>query len=624
MKTTLFAALNLIAPILVNADTQNHFFKIGSETSSQCITPGSYGYFLVKPCSDGNPQWSYVEATQQLQYADNKCLSIEKLEGGYRINGAVCDGRPEQVISHVGNKFVHYGYGLCLTGENNYVGVRGMDTCNFKSPWQDFDTPSNLFLVPDSVEISFDFERSSAFNAVSPPFLNPVSVPIHPFYANIDKWFKQTQYIEAYNVAKGHIFKGSPAVTIFQTDDSVPSIYKYPDIIGAADIPVGGHADNVAGILYDCEIRDQYYLFYSGCLRGVTKTALRSQTIFDALQTSQHDWRTIDAWIGEIFPKGIVPSIYNASVANAFFVISQSDSISSQDLSVRMGDYLLDKFNILGVVSQPGSYTSINNTVSGNLYNALVVGNLEAGPNYGSQSTLDNTDGYSRPKPDIVTLGQNRAGSSSWAAPTVSVLAGGLLSVAKTDTRFALAQRVEAIAAIILAGAAKDSEVPIQLQKWNSTTQSLEPWTWSQNLPENPFDKYFGAGILNYLKTYQIFFSGPYKGVTRANGWDSQVIHAGEEKRYRLDDSKKRNFSSVLYWNRKIVATAPRLLDSQLSHLQLELQQGDGDAIALSDGKGNNRQHIFLKQLPQGSLQLVVRNRSSVDVQFGVAWRTDP
>jgi hypothetical protein len=376
LKNILFAALNLITPMLVHAESPNHFFKIGSETSTQCMTPGLYDYFDVKPCSDVTSNWSYLETTQQLQYAENKCLSIEKLTGGYRVNGAVCDGRPEQAISHVGNKFVHYGYGLCLTGENGYVGVRGIDTCNFKGPWQDFDTPSNLFLVADSSEISYDFENSPVFHSVPTPFLNPVSIPIHPFYANINTWFKQTQYIEAYNFASGHIFKGSPAVSIFQTDNSVPSIHSYPDIIGAADIPVGGHADNVAGILYDCAGSDQYYLFYSGCLTNVTKTAAPSQQVFDALQTSPHDWRTIDTRIGEIFPNGIIPSIYNASVANAFFVNSNSDSISSQDLSVRMGDYLLDRFNILGVVSQPGSYTSINNTVSGKLYNALVVGNL--------------------------------------------------------------------------------------------------------------------------------------------------------------------------------------------------------------------------------------------------------
>lgn len=609
--------------MLVSADSPSHFFKIGSETAAQCIAPGLYGNFDVKPCSEATSGWSYIEGAQQLKYTENKCLSIEKLEGGYRVTGTFCDGGPEQAITHVGNKFVHYGYGLCLTGEGGYVGVRGVDTCNFKSPWQDFDTPSNLFLVADPDEVSFDFENSPAFQSVPAPFLDPVSIPLHPFFANMDKWFKQTQYIEAYNFAKGHIFKGEPTVSIFQTDDSVPSIHSYPDIIGAADLPVGGHADNVAGILYDCEIRDQYYLFYSGCSTNLTKTALPSQNVFNALQTSEHDWRTIDTWLGEIFPNGIIPSIYNASVANAFFVVSNSDNISSQDLSVRMGDYVFDKFNILGVVSQPGSYTQINNTVSGNLYNALVVGNLDAGPNYESQSTLDNTDGYLRSKPDIVTLGQNRAGSSSWAAPTVSVLAAGLLSVAKTDTRFALGQRVEAIAAIILAGAAKDSEVPIQLRKWNSTTQSLEPWTWSQSLPENPLDKYFGVGVLNYLKTYQIFFAGPYKGKARANGWDSQIIHPGEVKQYVLDDSKKSNFSSVLYWHRKITATQPRLLDSQLAHLQLELQQGNGNSIALSDAKGNNRQHIFLKNLPLGSLQLIVRNMSSVDVQYGVAWRTD-
>lgn len=603
---------------LINEDSTNAYLKIGSATSQQCIIAGAFNQFDIKPCTEATPDWSY--SGQQLKYDATHCLTIEQVTGGYSINGKLCDNSLEQIIDHVGNKFFQTRFNLCLTGEGGFVGVRGIDTCSFKSPWQDFDTPSNLFLVETPDQVVFDFDNSPVFRAVTRPFLDPVSIPIHPFYENKDKWFKQTQYPEAYDVAKGHIFQGDAGVTILQTDDSVPSITNYPQVIGAADVPPGGHADNVAGILYDCQFGDQYYNFYMGCLMQVKKTALAVQDVNDALRNDAHDWRTIDTWINDVFPSGI-PSVYNASVANAFFVLSNSDNISHSDLSVRMGDYVLDKFNILGVTSQPGSYTDVNNTVSGNLYNALVVGNLDAGINYGAQSGLDNTDGYPRSKPDIVTFAQNAAASSSWATPTVSNLAAGLFSVAKTDDRFALARYAETVAAIIMAGAVKDSEVPTQLRKWDPATQMLEPWIWSQALPQQPLDKVFGVGMMNYLRTYQIFFSGPYQNRARNNGWDSQIIHVGEEKIYLLGQEKI-NFSSVLYWNRKITATGARELVASLSRLQLELLTLDGRSVALSDGRGNNRQHIFLKNLPQDTLKLVVRNQGPSDVRYGIAWRT--
>jgi hypothetical protein len=611
----------LFFPFVIHANNLNSYFKIAAKSSTKCIVPGPGNRFSVKPCAEASPNWSYKDQT--LQYTENRCLTIEEVVGGYRVTGNICDKRPEQVISHIGKKFIHKGLNVCLTTENNIIGVRGVSSCYFKSPWQDFDTPSNLFLVPTTDDVVYDFKHSRVFQAVDRPFIDPLVINTHQFYKNIDKWFKQTQYQDAYDYAEGHIFKGHSNVSVFQTDNSVPSKQRYPDIIGAADIPPGGHADHVAGILYDCESSNKNYLFYMGCLTDVTKTAFPTQRVNDALRDSAHDWRAIEDWVGDVFPNGIIPSIYNASVANAFFVISDSPTISSQDLSVRMGDYILDKFNILGIVAQPGSYTTVNNTVSGNLYNALVVGNLDAGLNYGTESTLDNTNNHSRSKPDIVTLAQNRASSSSWATPTVSVLAAGLLSVAKTDKRFALAEKIEVIAAIILAGAAKDSEVPTQLRIWNPSTGSLEPWEWSQSLPDEPFDKYFGVGILNHLKVYQIFFNGLYKKIPRGNGWDTQFIHAGEVKKYLLDDSKKNNFSSVLYWNRRIVATKARMLIGHLANLQLELQKEDGTSIAISNAKGNNRQHIFLKELPQGSLQLIVRNMGASDIRYGLAWRTD-
>lgn len=593
---------------------------VGAPDGTNCIY-ASGPELRMGPCATADTDWIYDNNRLRLR---DRCVRVEALAtGGYRIRLETCsDQQPEQDIVRIGHKTTSPARGLCLTAESTYIGLRSIESASFKSYWQDFDTPSNWFFVNVSDEQPFDFNQSEVFMGVPRPFVLPAMLTVHDFFVRHNNWLRQSSYAEAYDFAQGHIMIGHPDVTVFQTDSDVPSLTRFPSIIGAENIPPGNHSDNVAGILYDCgSAPDPSIQVYEGCMIEARKTTRNVYDLNDVFNNANNDWRTMDAWIGQGFPGGITPTVFTASVANTFYTDSPDASISTPDLSVRFGDYLFDRYNIIAFTSQPGSYIDQNLTVSGNFYNAVVVGNLTAGPNYGSHSGLDNTNGIGRYKPDIVTVGQNAAGSSSWATPTVAVLATGLRSVAASNVRFQDARWAEVIHAVILAGASKDDAHQF-LQVYDVATSTSNPWTWRQELPSKPFDPQFGAGMLNYLNTYRIFFAGQYRGNARANGWDTKVIAAGETHRFNLGAGITNPLSIMLTWNRKVTAVGAKMLTAQLADLELTLRDANtGAVIAVSDAAGNNREHIYLRTVPSTSLELLVRSKSgNGPVRYGLAW----
>lgn len=560
------------------------------------MTADVYGQLVSSTCNDSSLQWT-LTADGHLQ-TGNQCLAVTTVNGGYRIRVAACATTPGQTFARQDDKLVVRAYNLCLTSEGGYGGVRGLDTCYAANMWYDFNTPSNFFFV-SSTFVPLNPANSSVWEAFPQPVIPPQYPPIHPYYQSLENFLADTQYREAWASTGGYFPVGSPKVTLLSAESGLPTAGSYGGIDGA--IPVGdSHADGVAFILYACEndvSSDIHYVL--GCMKNVVKRAVDVNVTIPAMQAL--DFSNFNEMRQAMWGSTTPPQVYTASVANATFYRDQATS-------VRVADLMFDADNVLAFTSQPGSYTNQDNTVSGNYYNALVIGPPEPLPSYGN-STIDNTNNAPRSKPDLVVYPYNLAQATSWSTPTAAAVGAGLLSIAKEHPAYASGASPLVIRAVLLAAARKFINYPGA--------------TWSQNLPLQPLDAIYGAGELDVNATWKIYLAGPYPNAQNSLAWQSVSLAAGAQKQFRIPGAQATALSAVVTWNRKITVTGPGLLDAQLADLSLSVSDGSGHLITTSDSAGSNVEHIYLPSTQAGDLLLTVTNKSANTIAAGIAWHRE-
>lgn len=458
---------------------------------------------------------------------------------------------------------------------------------------------------------SYEFER---------PWYEQSRQGTHTWYTNLDYALKHNGQLKFYDLLEGAVITGDPSIKILQMDTGLPD---YPGIAGGLESNGHKHSNTVASILYSCLEEDEWksYRFVQGCQINADKYAVSSGQFRS--RDIEYKNQSLEQYSNEIF-NGNTPNIMAMAVAHPTAV-----NYKSEAHGLRVGDFIFDSFDILAVSAQPGSYTDTNATLSGNYYNAIVVGKPSAGTNYSSVAEIDSATGE-RFKPDIVTTTNKGSLASSWAVPAIVAFGSQMLSVAAHNPHLADINHPEAAKAVIMAGAHKQGLT-------NSADPSIEgspvvPHTWS-NTQDKPLDRVFGAGQFNQGNSYQIFNSGKQQ-VEVANqnstGWDTtEIAGNGSELNYYFTLVESRpEFSAILTWNRKLTVQNDEYT-SHMADLSLSLYRLDTQGeqlIATSDDTSNNVEHIFINSgLPSGNYQLRVtlKDNANLDkVRYGLAWQS--
>ncbi|MXZ62523.1 MAG: hypothetical protein F4Y98_02675 [Chloroflexi bacterium] len=279
---------------------------------------------------------------------------------------------------------------------------------------------------------------------------------------------------------------------------------------------------------------------------------------------------------------------------------------------------------------QPGSWARYQNpSLSGNYYNSLVVGSRSLHRNYAAQSSIDNMGG-SRHKPDIVVSPSNLAPSSSWSVATMAAAASAMLGLSYAEPLLSGSTHVEAMKAIILAGAGKDHLCPesiVESEGWCTTLPSAsEQWQWT-NTETAPLDPVYGAGFFNYRNSFDILTAGrSVGGVDSAEvGWDTRFLAEGQSAGYTFTvGGPHDSFSLALAWHRNITLDG-RDYHADLPDFQVELLDSAGRTLARSDDPYNNIEHIYL---PEGlgvgreyTIQVTLQSAEN-PTRYGLAWQT--
>lgn len=306
---------------------------------------------------------------------------------------------------------------------------------------------------------------------------------------------------------------------------------------------------------------------------------------------------------------GVNPSsTLGFSVLNHSYIGNGLAPASAAESNARL-DYTIarDRFTSVVALGNGGVLPQIY----GQSYNSIVVG-LSSGGH--SQGTTD-VGVVGRVKPDIVSP----LGTTSEATPLVSSTAA-LLHQAASDFGTPNARNSEAMKAIIMAGATKDS-IP----------------TWS-NTSTRPLDSVYGAGQLNVYNSYRILEAGETNGVlsipitsTAVNsglqGWDfGSSITPGSPLYWNFNVAEGSTISEasiLLTWNAQFKDSLGNFTPSlSLANMDLRLFRSNngvlGSEVGASLSSIDNVEHIYLRNLSSGGYTIQVS--SNLDASFGLAW----
>jgi hypothetical protein len=329
---------------------------------------------------------------------------------------------------------------------------------------------------------------------------------------------------------------------------------------------------------------------------------------------------------------GTVPSNIGDAVVNQSFTFGNvtnnfqtngSVSVSEQQTVDSKYDNYATQFKTLFV-------SAVNNQYSvsppGTSYNCIGVAAYGGGSSVGP--TLDN----GRCKPDITAPG----GETSYSTPLVSGAAAVLMQAALrgdggSDTNSAADMRT--LKALLLNGA-------------------IKPAGWT-NVPPQPLDTNYGAGVLNVFNSYEQLAGGKQGYIVSASvtsggahpptgnlgtvgtlsGWDFNSISStsagifssatdGVNHYYFnvTNNFSGQNFTATatLVWNRQQNQTAINNLDLYLYNC------ASSNLVACSTSLVDNVEHIWLPQLPQGRYDLQVLknsgNSASDSESYALAW----
>ncbi len=300
--------------------------------------------------------------------------------------------------------------------------------------------------------------------------------------------------------------------------------------------------------------------------------------------------------------------ISSFSVMNHSYIATDFTPTRARDANARL-DYTVarDHFTSVVALGNGGALPQIY----GQSYNSIVVGLSNGGHSQG----VTNIGVPGRVKPDIVSP----QGSTSAATPLVSS-AASMLHQAANDFGMSSARNSEAMKAIIMAGATKDT-FP----------------TWS-NTSARPLDSVYGAGQLNVYNSFRILEAGETNGVisvpitsTATNsglrGWDfGGSVTAGTPQFWNFNVSEGQTISEasiLLTWNAQY-KNANGDFDSNLSLANMDLKLFNssngvlGVEVGASLSQVDNVEHIYLKNLSAGLYTIAVY--SDLNTSFGLAW----
>lgn len=311
-------------------------------------------------------------------------------------------------------------------------------------------TSSDFALL--EIEVNPSTSDMTLFDVIEEPFvLDPNQ---HPFYQRALNFLTQTQYLDLWNYTSGNLPTGKRVVVAqVENDHADPSRFPtktfIPHPVGAG---TGSHASSVGGTLYGGEIdltsnARVYFGFSSGipAVHSFTSSAFRTDVL--KLEPGNANARQ---------PGGVLPS-FEAPL----HLINVSNTAGSglHSNNVRAMDYLIETHDILAVTSMPGSLSD-NSSLSGVLWNALVVGKPTTDLAYPGGTEYENVEAQKRDKPDMVSIGcvpsSCGALASSWAVPAVASGAAMLLDYAMGDPSKVQALHSVVMKSILMAGARKE------------------------------------------------------------------------------------------------------------------------------------------------------------------------
>jgi len=324
-----------------------------------------------------------------------------------------------------------------------------------------------------------------------------------------------------------------------------------------------------------------------------------------------------------------------------------SDSPGAADV-LRRVDWVIDtQDTVICVGVNNGKATPVPYLLS-TAYNVIAVGTAEGNGNSSGGYTRIETPG--RCKPDIV----GPRGLTSFTTPAVAAVAARLLQAADEMTDHAhRAGKAELIKAVLLTGAVK-------------------PRAW-QPKPGKPLDEHLGAGVVNFDHSIQVLQAGPADPgrLPRRMGWDFREISPKQTLAYTFQLSAPMGETSItLVWHRRITSLSPAIhtaisqggenageesaaVDESVENaggasgeisggggdwlglprttdLDLHLfyidDLGDEHALAVSDSRVDNVEHLYLKGLEPGRYRLEVTRHASVYEEpwdYALAWRVE-
>lgn len=276
---------------------------------------------------------------------------------------------------------------------------------------------------------------------------------------------------------------------------------------------------------------------------------------------------------------------------------------------LRRVDYAIDQNSTLMVVGVDNGRQAGVPMLLASAYNVIAVGRADGRSSGGY--TL--TDGPGRCKPDVVAPAPGT--KTSFATPMVTGIVARLMEVADGMPAESGATRPEVIKAVLMAGAEKPAE-----------------WRRREG---KPLDEFFGAGVVRVDRSYDILTAGPVAaGPTfLSQGWAYAEVSSRESARWYLELSEPTAEASImLVWHRHIDG---RLLSDtrtrktiwidtpSLADLDMQLLDATGKPVAEAATRGDNVEHIHLKNLPAGRYELEVTraDRADGNWRFALAWR---
>jgi len=326
------------------------------------------------------------------------------------------------------------------------------------------------------------------------------------------------------------------------------------------------------------------------------------------------------AWLGSSFlhwSSSSQPAEFEYSITqnHSWIGTDSEDDRTTYNRALRRFDYSIAQNDYLPIVG-------LNNWLDTNdpapavppllatSYHSVAVGLTNGLHSQGGTQSF--YDGQGRIKPDVVAPDY----ATSYATATTSSTTALLYEIANFDPLLEDAMNVEAMKAILMAGATKE-EFP----------------SWSHTQTQ-PLDSVFGAGEVNVQNSYHILKGGKQNTGTVSpvalRGWNFSSIPGSSTQSYLIrvsDHSKMTKLSALLTWHRQYTAT-PWTNDFQtqpsLPNLNMRLYTSNGGSpetlIDASVSTIDNLEHIYQLELAPGDYLLQVESDTTVD--YGIAWRS--